>query len=57
MEQFVIDYDMKSGGVRRISGKNDKYGMNWVEGKAVFGTVKDAKTVSVQKTKDGIIAV
>ena len=54
---FKIDFDSENGGAKSISNTNDKNGMNWVEGANVFGTVKNAETVSVNKTENGVIAV
>ena len=35
---FDIEFDYENGGVLKISNPSDADGMNWVEGKAVWGT-------------------
>ena len=37
----------------RLKNKNDEYGMNWVEGVSVWGTIKDAEFISSKKTENG----
>ena len=54
---FDIEFDNESGGVLKISNTADADGMNWVEGKAVWGTIKNAEIESVEKIAGGIVAV
>ena len=54
---FGIEFDLENGGVKSISNTQDKDKMNWVEGASTFGTVKNARTVSVKKTENGVVAV
>jgi len=53
---FQIEYDLENGGVRAIRNADDESKMNWIEGTAVFGTVKNAEILSVNKTENGITA-
>lgn len=49
MSRFEIEYNTENGGVNSLINTEDKYRMNWIEGRAVWGTIKDAalKSVSV----------
>ena len=46
---FQIEYDLENGGVRAIRNADDESKMNWIEGTSVFGTVKNAEILSVNK--------
>ena len=55
---FEITYNKENGGVDAIINSADKARMNWINTKEhTWGTVKDAKTVSVAPTENGICAV
>ena len=53
---FEIVYDEHSGGISSLINKNDGFLMNWVEGSAVWGTVKDSKLKFFELTKTGMRA-
>ncbi len=48
---FSIVYDEATGGIKSLINKNDQYNMNWVEGTAVWGTIKDAELYSFAQTE------
>lgn len=54
---FNVEFDLENGGVKSIRNSKDNNQMNWVDGASVFGTVKNAETISVNKTENGVIAV
>ncbi len=54
---FNIKFNMNNGGVESIVHSPDKDKMNWVEGNATFGTIKNGEVVSVCETDDGIKAI
>jgi hypothetical protein len=53
---FEIMYDERSGGISLLKNKNDEFSMNWVEGSAVWGTVKDSVIEFFEVTKTGMKA-
>lgn len=54
---FDVAFDRVTGGVRAIRHAEDRHRMNWVEGYAVFGTLKNATVESVCETEHGMSAV
>ena len=54
---FDIQFNMADGTVAALRHPDDPDGMNWVEGTAAFGMIKDAQVVSVEKTENGVRAV
>lgn len=52
---FEISYNKSSGGIISLKNKNDEYGMNWVEGASVWGTIKGADFISSQTTDNGVV--
>lgn len=56
-DQFLIRYNMENGGVDSIVNASDGAKMSWVHPGCTWGTVKDAKVVSVTKTDEGLCAV
>ena len=53
---FEIKFDECSGGIASLKNKNDEFSMNWVEGSAVWGTVKDSKLLFFELTDAGMRA-
>ena len=53
---FEIIYDESCGGVSSLVNKKDAFSMNWVEGNAVWGTVKNAELKLFKKTPYGSTA-
>ena len=53
---FEIIYNEHSGGISSLINKNDGYLMNWVEGSAVWGTVKDSRLEFFELTETGMRA-
>ncbi len=56
MNDLRVEFDLERGSVASIMYANDPDKMNWVEGVASFGELKDAKLLSCEKIQDGIVA-
>ena len=54
---FEIRYNLQNGGVESIVNAADPYAMNWLGVNHTWGTVKNAKVVSVTPTENGLCAV
>ncbi len=54
---FQIVYDFENGGVKSLVNGADEHAMNWVEGVATWGTLKNAQILSCTPTETGIQAV
>ena len=53
---FEVAYDKRFGGISSLKNRNDVFSMNWVEGNAVWGTVKDSKLEEFTLTETGMTA-
>lgn len=53
---FEVVYDENSGGISLLKNRNDEFSMNWVEGNAIWGTVKDSKLEEFKLTETGMTA-
>jgi len=56
MSDFEIVFDKTTGGVKSLVNKNDQHNMNWVEGSAVWGTIKGAELITCSQTEVGVVA-
>ncbi len=54
---FEIRYNLQNGGVESMVNAADPYAMNWLGVNNTWGTVKNAKVVSVTPTENGINTV
>ncbi len=55
--RFIIRYNPENGGVDSIVNAADDAQMNWVHENRTWGTIKDAKVISVTETETGLRAV
>ena len=56
MEELLYGFDESTGGLKYIKDARDEAGMNWVEGKRVFGEIKDGELVSCETDGKRLVA-
>lgn len=56
MEELLYGFDEKTGGLKYITDARDEAGMNWVEGKRVFGEINGGELVTAKAEGSKLIA-